>query len=177
MRWIGLIVPVVVALPVAVSAHVTVEPKAATPGPFKAVFSVPHGCSGSPTTAVRITIPDGVIGVKPMPKPGWTLSVTKGPYARPYDYFHGTKLANGATEIAWSGGNLPDDQADEFALIGFISDAFKTGTIIPFKVMQTCETGSVSWAEVPAAGADPHATKTPAPSIKVRSSSDVTRSR
>ena len=35
---------------------------------------MPHGCSGSPTTAIRVRVPAGIIGVKPMPKPGWQLN-------------------------------------------------------------------------------------------------------
>ena len=50
-------------------AHVTLETKQATVGSsYKAVFTVPHGCAGSATTKIRVQIPEGVIGVKPMPK-------------------------------------------------------------------------------------------------------------
>lgn len=38
------------------------------------VTRVSHGCSGQPTLRVRIAIPEGVVGVKPMPKAGWTLT-------------------------------------------------------------------------------------------------------
>ncbi len=70
----------------AAMAHVTLETTEAPRGAYKAVFKVPHGCSGSPTTAIKVEVPEGVIGVKPMPKPGWTLSMEKGAYARTYDY-------------------------------------------------------------------------------------------
>src|ERR1700678_4606189 len=88
-------------------AHVTLEGRQAMIGTwYKAVFAVPHGCAGSTTTKLRVQIPDGVIDVKPMPKPGWNVEVVKGKYAVPYD-FHGAKVSEGAKEAAWSGGNLP----------------------------------------------------------------------
>ena len=49
------------------AAHVYLEGKQATVGAsYKAVFAVPHGCSGSPTVKIRVQIPEGVIAVKPM---------------------------------------------------------------------------------------------------------------
>ncbi len=57
-------------------AHVTLEQRQAPVGAsYKAVFEVPHGCDGSTTTAIRVRIPDGVLDVKPMPKPGWTINI------------------------------------------------------------------------------------------------------
>lgn len=149
------------------NAHMSLEAKSAPPGTYKAVFGVPHGCKGSPTTKVTITIPEGIIGVKPMPKPGWTVSVTKGPYARTYDYFHGMKLSDGVTEVVWSGGQLDDGHFDEFTLVGFISDAFKAGDGVYFPARQDCIEGNVSWTEIPAVGTDPHALKSPAPSLRI----------
>ncbi len=53
------------------SAHVALEAKQAKVGAgYKAVFGVPHGCEGQPTTEVSIDIPEGIIAVKPMPKAG-----------------------------------------------------------------------------------------------------------
>ena len=96
-------------------AHITLErTEAPVGGSYKALLRVPHGCQGSPTIAVRVKIPDGVIAVKPMPKPGWTLSVVRGKYSKTYEYFHNAKLSEGVVELSWSGGNLSDDHYDEF---------------------------------------------------------------
>ena len=60
-------------------AHITLEGKQAAVGSYyKAVFAVPHGCAGSATIKLRVQIPEGVIGVKPMPKPGWSLDTVTG---------------------------------------------------------------------------------------------------
>jgi len=65
-------------------AHITLETQEAAVGStYKAVLRVPHGCDGKATTAVRVQIPEGVIAVKPMPKPGWTLQTKKGKYKNP----------------------------------------------------------------------------------------------
>lgn len=148
-------------------AHVSIDNPDVKGGPFKARFNVPHGCKGSPTTAVRITIPEGIIGIKPMPKPGWTLTMKRAPYAKTYDYFHGMKVSEGVTEVTWSGGQLPDDQMDEFVLALFVTDAFKPGDAIYIPVDQTCVEGSQAWTEVPSAGQNAHDLKAPAPTLRV----------
>src|ERR1700752_3200756 len=82
------------------SAHVTLEIKEAPVGaPYKAVLRVPHGCEGAATTSLRVRVPEGVIAVKPMPKPGWKIDTVKGKYEKTYSYFHGAKLSEGVTEI------------------------------------------------------------------------------
>ena len=103
------------------AAHVTLEKRQAPVGSYyKAVFAVPHGCAGSPTVKLRVQIPEGVIGIKPMPKPGWTVETVKGKYAAEYD-FHGSKLSEGVKEVVWSGGKLADDNYDEFVFSSFLT--------------------------------------------------------
>jgi uncharacterized protein YcnI len=61
------------------SAHVTLETAQVPAGStYKAVLRVGHGCKGKPTTATRARIPERVIAVKTMPKPGRTLDTTRG---------------------------------------------------------------------------------------------------
>ena len=64
------------------AAHATLErTEAPADSYYIAVIRVPHGCKGSPTLKVRVQIPDGVMGVKPQPKPGWQLAIDR-PAAR-----------------------------------------------------------------------------------------------
>src|SRR5258708_40281803 len=64
-------------------AHITLETQQAPVGAsYKAVMRVPHGCEGTATTAIRVRVPDGMIGVKPMPKAGWQLNTVTGKYAK-----------------------------------------------------------------------------------------------
>jgi len=116
-------------------AHVTLETGEAPVGStYKAVFRVPHGCEGTPTNVVRVQIPEGVISVKPMPKAGWTLEKVKGKYDRTYGYY-GTPTSEGVKEIVWSGGNLGDDEYDEFVLRGYLAGDFKPGDMLYFPVV------------------------------------------
>jgi len=151
------------------SAHITLENRQATVGAYyKAVFAVPHGCAGSATVKIRVQIPEGVIGVKPMPKPGWSVEAIKGKYAVDYDY-HGTKLSEGVKEVVWSGGRLPDDNYDEFVVSTFLSGGLKPNTTLYFPVVQECEQGVSRWIDIPDEGSTGHSndSKSPAPGLKL----------
>lgn len=154
----------VAAAPTLAVAHATFEtPKAVIGKSYKAVLRVPHGCDGAPTLRVRVTVPEGIHSVKPMPHAGWTLDTVRGPYAGMYGN-HGANVTEGVKEIVWSG-RLPDDQYDEFVFTGTIGPDFKPGTKLAVPVTQDCETSRVAWTEIAAPGADAHALKYPAPTI------------
>ena len=165
--WL-ILMAALVASPAA--AHVYLEGKQATVGAsYKAVFAVPHGCSGSPTVKIRVQIPEGVIAVKPMPKAGWNVDVVDGQYTSAYDY-HGNKLTSGVKEVVWSGGKLPDHNYDEFVVSSFLTDSLKPNTTLYFPVVQECEKGVSRWIEIPAEGAGhSHEDKSPAPGVKLLS--------
>lgn len=148
-------------------AHVTLETAKAPAGStYKAVLRVGHGCEGKPTTAIRVRIPEGVIAVKPMPKPGWQLAIVKGRYERAYDYY-GTPLSEGVTEIAWSGGNLLDEWYDEFVFRGQLAGG-APGSVVYFPVVQECTDGAAHrWIEIPAAGKSADDYEEPAPGVTI----------
>jgi uncharacterized protein YcnI len=146
-------------------AHITLEQSEAPVGaPYKAVFRVPHGCDGSTTIKLTVQIPEGVIAVKPMVKPGWQIETKRGPYAKTYSYFHGAKFDQGVKEVTWSGGKLPDAFYDEFVLSAFVAGDLPAGETLYFPAIQECEKGVNRWVETPA-------TKTPdgepAPGLKL----------
>jgi periplasmic copper chaperone A len=146
-------------------AHPSFETRQANVGaPYKAVIRIVHGCDGSPTTKVRVQIPEGVIGVRPMPKPGWTIELKRGAYAKAYNFYHGAVLKEGVKEIVWTG-KLPDDYYDELVFSAFLTDSLAAGTTLYFPVYQECQKGSYAWTDVPAPGQNAHALKSPAPGI------------
>lgn len=149
-------------------AHITLETQEAkVGGSYKAVFRVSHGCEGAASTAVRVRIPEGVISVKPMPKPGWTLKTEKGAYAKAYDD-DGKPAKTGVKEVAWSGGELPDEFYDEFVMRVFLTPDLPTKTKLHFPVVQECAGGkSERWIEIPAAGKDDDDYDTPAPGLRL----------
>ncbi|MBL8692090.1 MAG: YcnI family protein [Rhodospirillaceae bacterium] len=154
------------ALSLPAAAHVTLETQQAVAGStYKAVLRVPHGCSGSATTAVRVRVPDGMTGVKPMPKPGWQLSTTKGKLAQPISDGHGGQITEGVREIAWTGGKLLDEHYDEFVFRGTLPD--KPGQTVYVPVVTECEKGVDRWIEIPEAGKTSSDYKMPAPGLRL----------
>jgi periplasmic copper chaperone A len=146
-------------------AHASLERSEAAPGSYKAVLKIPHGCEGKATNLVRVDIPEGFIGVKPMPKPGWTLETKKGDYAKKYD-LHGEAVTSGVQSVTWSGGSLPDEFYDEFVLSGMLAGVGE-GQKLFFKTLQQCAGAEVAWNEEPAEGQDPHSLEYPAPSLTI----------
>lgn len=151
-----------IALATPASAHVSLlAGEAAVGGGYKAVLRVPHGCKGSATTAITLKIPEGYLEAKPQPKAGWTLDIKTGDYAKSYTLW-GSPVSSGAVEISWSGGNLPDDQYDEFAVNGTLAGDLKPGVTLYFPVIQTCATGEEDWIDT--SGSEDG---TPAPGLKL----------
>jgi uncharacterized protein YcnI len=151
------------------AAHVTLEQQQAAVGSaYKGVMRVPHGCEGgAATTAIRIRIPDGVIGVKPMPKPGWQLNIVNAKYSKPYT-LRGAKMTEGVTEISWSGGKLPDAYYDEFVFTSALAEELEPGKTLYFPVVQECEKGIHRWIEIPKDGEHAgHDGPEPAPGLRL----------
>jgi uncharacterized protein YcnI len=147
------------------SAHVVLEKGEAAPGTFyKAVLKVTHGCEGSPTVKVEVTLPEGVIAAKPMPKAGWHIATEKGAFARAYK-FHGRETGEGVTKIVWSGGSLPDDYYDEFVFSAYLAGEAPAPAVLYFPVTQTCEKGEMRWEQVPTGGRSK--LDWPAPALKL----------
>jgi periplasmic copper chaperone A len=117
----------------AAQAHVTLEqPQAAAGSSYKAVLRVGHGCEGTATHTLVVRPPPGFRGAKPMPKPGWTIGITR---------------TDDVVEISWKAASreawLPDAHYDEFVLRGQAPAAPGPAT---FKVQQLCEKGQLDWA-------------------------------
>ena len=148
--------------------HVTLQdPAAAAGATYRAVLQVGHGCAGSATTTIQVTIPVGFNGAQPMVKAGWAVSTKVGTLAQPYE-MHGTRYTEGVQEITWTAKGaenaLPDALYDEFVLRG--TTPRQPGTLW-FKVVQVCEVGRTEWVEIPAAGQDAHSLKSPAAALEV----------
>lgn len=153
-------------------SHVTLEQAQVESGStYKAVLRVGHGCEGLPTTALRVQLPAGFQGAKPMPKAGWTLQTKVDKLATPYDN-HGKSITEDVTEITWTATSasaaLPDSQYDEFVVRG--RAAMPVGAAW-FKVTQLCKEGSKEgsnpWTEVPANGTSTRGLKFPAALLSV----------
>jgi uncharacterized protein YcnI len=114
-------------------AHVTLEvPQAPAGSSFRAVFRIGHGCAGSATNLLSVRIPAGFRGAKPMPKPGWTVAITRN--------------ADTVSEITWRASSreawIEDAYYDEFVLRVQLPE--QPGAQV-FPVVQGCEKGQAEW--------------------------------
>ncbi|GLS28328.1 Uncharacterized protein YcnI [Mesorhizobium albiziae] len=153
-------------------AHITFENKEIKAGStVKFVLRVPHGCAGSPTTAVRIALPEELTDAKPQPKPGWSLDITRieaqgDGSNEPGNNAHGGHDDGIIKEIAWSGGRLEDAHYDEFVFRAKVAEDVGASSIF-VPIVQECQAGVERWIEIAPAGVSSDDLKFPAPSIKV----------
>lgn len=124
------------------SAHVTLNPNTAVAGSyFNGKIRVPHGCGEFATTSVIVTIPDGILSVKPENIAGWKIDIVKKQLDKPVEY-HGRPLTEVIDTITWSGGNLPNEQYKDFGLnLKLPADAGR----LFFKTTQICTEGNSAW--------------------------------
>ena len=147
-------------------AHVTANPnEAPADSYFRTALRVGHGCAGSPTIAVRVKIPDGVMAAKPQVKPGWSIEIKMRKLEKPVDAGHGRMISEAVDEIAWRGGKLEDAYFDEFGLS--LRLPAQAGKTLYFPVVQECEQGVHRWIEVPAQGQTWDDLREPAPFIRL----------
>ncbi len=149
-------------------AHIVLaEPVALAQTSYRATFRVGHGCGVSPTVSIKVLVPDGMAGAKPMPKPGWNLVVQKARLDKPYDD-HGKPVTEDVREITWTAASpdawLPDAYYDEFVLRGTLRG--EAGPMW-FKVQQVCEKGRSDWVQTPASGTSTQGLDMPAALLEV----------
>lgn len=151
-------------------AHIVADPAEARPGSyFRTSLRVGHGCGeGKPTTAIRVSIPDGIANASAQPKPGWDIKVETARLEKPIDAGHDRMTDTVVSAITWSGGRLPNGQFDEFGLVLKLPDA--PGQQFWLPVVQTCDGGETRWDQIPAAG---QRAERPAAMIRIASSDNM----
>ncbi len=152
-------IAVLALLPIAgaAAAHVTLPAGGATEGSdYEAAFRVGHPCAQAKlTTGIRVRLPQGFEFTDAQARKGWKLDVRK-----PGD--------GQAGEVAWSAdgpqSGVPAGEAAEFVVHGKLPA--QPGTLW-FKVLQTCDNGSVDWAQVPTSGSSTAGLENPAAKVEV----------
>jgi uncharacterized protein YcnI len=125
-------------------AHpVFTQPEATAGSHWAGELRLGHGCNGSPTTSLRVEIPEALIVVRPQPKPGWTLDIERRSLPAPIPGEGGRMITERVTAVTWTG-QLPDDQFDVFGLAAKLPEAAGP---LAFAIVQTCEAGEVVWNE------------------------------
>ncbi|WP_150953925.1 YcnI family protein [Microbacterium testaceum] len=141
-----------IAVPLAASAHVTVNPNTATPGSYATVnFRVPTESETASTVKLEVTLPTDtpLTSVLVQPVPGWTATVEKGSLPAPVEV-DGNTVSDAPLKIVWQadpGVGIGQNQFQIFsAVLGPIPD---TGHLV-LPAVQTYSDGSVvDWTNTP----------------------------
>lgn len=138
-------------------AHVTLPPGGATAGSdYEAAFRVGHACKDAKsTTGITVRLPQGFSFTDAQARKGWKLEVQK-------------PAGGSGGEVRWTADSaqtaLPASEQTEFVLRGKLP---ATPGTLWFKVLQSCDTGSVDWAQVPASGTSTAGLESPAARLDV----------
>ena len=144
-----------VALPLAASAHVHVTPEeAASNGSTRLDFSFSHGCDGSPTTALIITIPDEADGVTPIIDGAWTISAEEGDDGIP-------------TQVTYTAVTPIADHYAASVGINVIFPESAKDAVVAFPILQQCADGSTDWSQIAEEGQTEDDLESPAPVVTV----------
>ncbi|HWS52218.1 MAG TPA: YcnI family protein [Microbacterium sp.] len=144
----------VLATPIAAGAHVGVSPDELAAGDHGVLtFSFSHGCDGSPTTALRVTMPEGLSSAAPTLDGDWVIDIERGDDA----------LVSAVTYTAVT--PVPNDMRGAVSMsVGLDDDTPET---LAFPVEQRCVDGTTEWIEIAEDGEDPHSLDAPAPVVTV----------
>lgn len=145
-------------------AHITSNPGTApSDGYTTQSFQIPHGCEESPTTQVRIRIPEDVPSATPAVHPGWTVTTKEG--KKDAVEMHGEKITRGVSEVIYTAKQpLPADRLDLLP-ISLKMPAGKKGESVYFPIVQKCEQGQTGWVQIPAEGESEDELEEPAPAV------------
>jgi uncharacterized protein YcnI len=148
-----------IAAPAVASAHVGVTPDAlAADEATVLTFSFTHGCEHSPTTALRITMPEGLASVSPTVEAGWDIAVERGD--------------DGLVDVVTYSAATPVPTDLRGAVSMQVRPAEDAAESLAFPVEQLCESGTAEWTEIAEEGQNPHDLDAPAPVVSLVAATD-----
>lgn len=162
----GLLIVALFYYPGTAFSHAVLMPEQVRPGSYERfAIKIGHGCEGSPTTQIVLEVPEGVQDAKPMPKPGWTIEISRSQLDEPYES-HGHQVTEDVSQIVWSDGRLLDQHYDEFVFHARLRD--KPGRLY-LPVRQVCEQGEMYWHQIPESDHSHHrhGKELPAPALEL----------
>ena len=140
------------AAPLSASAHVGVSATSTAAGSSSVLtFSVGHGCEGSPTTTLAITIPEAITSVTPTVNPNWTITKVMETLDTPIAEEEGDPITERVAQVIYTATSpLAADQRDTFELS--LPLVGEEGDTLEFPTLQSCLVGENDWSgeEVPA---------------------------
>ncbi|ABY21827.1 putative exported protein [Renibacterium salmoninarum ATCC 33209] len=149
----------------AASAHVSVSASSTASNSYSLLtFSVPHGCSGSATTKIAISLPENIDDATPTVNPNWVASKVTTKLAQPKTLENGSQVTEKTSQVVYTV-KTPLDPAQRDALVLSLKLPDASGSQLNFPVLRSCEKGETNWAQTVQPGQDHDAVKDPAPSI------------
>ena len=141
-------------VPSMAGAHVGVSPDELVAGDHGVLtFSFSHGCENSPTTALRITMPEGLASVAPTMDSDWDIAIERGDDG----------LVSAVTYTAVT--PVPTDLRGAVSMGVGLDES--TPDTLAFPVVQECVDGATEWTQLAENGEDPHSLDAPAPVVSV----------
>jgi len=150
----------ILAVPAAASAHVGVSPDHIPAGESTLLtFSFSHGCGDSPTTALRVTMPEGIGGAWPTFDSDWSADIEK-------------TASGGVSAVTFTAAKPVPHGLRGMVGLTVITDKHAADQLV-FPVEQRCVTGTNEWTQIAKDGEDPHSLDAPAPVVSLTDEGDA----
>jgi uncharacterized protein YcnI len=153
MKLIACAMAAALCVPVAASAHVTVQPNEIPAGGFARFdVRVPNERDDARTTKVAVKMPPGIYSASYEPQAGWSVEVTKRKLAQPAE-LHGEPVTEEVDTITWTGqgerGVIAPGQFKDFGISVPVPED-KAGAQLKFPATHTYSGGEVvRWIGAP----------------------------
>ena len=150
----------ILAVPAAASAHVGVSPDHIPAGQSTLLtFSFSHGCEDSPTTALRVTMPEGIGGAWPTYDSDWSADIE-------------TTADGDVSAVTFTAATPVPKGLRGMVGLTVITDKHAADQLV-FPVEQRCVTGTNEWTQIAKDGEDPHSLDAPAPVVSLTEADDA----
>lgn len=129
------------------SAHITVSASSTAAGSYSLLsFSLPHGCDGSPTTSIAISLPEQILAATPTVVAGWEVEKVTEPLASTESDAHGEEVSERVMRVVYTSttGGLAEGYRAQFDVQVRLPD-LDAGTELGFPVLQSCADGEERW--------------------------------
>ncbi|KAI9248826.1 hypothetical protein BDA99DRAFT_564654 [Phascolomyces articulosus] len=145
----------------ATEAHVTFTTDETLPGvQLNTSLAVGHGCDGSPTVSLAVSVPENVTTVEPQEIPGWNLTLT-----------HRNGNSGPISNFTWVGGPLDPASYQAFGVLIDVPnvDVSQNNVTLYFPTVQSCQNGTNQWVFQGAEADAEAANQDPAPALIITS--------
>ncbi len=161
-------VALAVAFAAPAAAHVSIQEDEVAAGSSAIVtFAFSHGCEGSPTTQLRIQMPESIPAVAPTINANWDVEKVTETLDTPIEDAHGEQITERVSEVVYTARTPVEDGFRDTFELSLTVPEDAAGETIYFPTIQTCESGETAWIEIPAEGQDAEELESPAPGVEV----------